>query len=114
MPEFRSGNEKIQGAELGRVYKVYDVKADRWDPPIVRRNDQVAIRDLLDASAGPDHPWNLHGEDFSVYYMGDWDYAAGSLIEEANYPLGTFMQLRNRAQLLMQAALEQVRAEGEI
>lgn len=58
------------------VYTIADLKANRSIAPLVRDNDEIAIRDftnMINATPGPDNPFAQNPEDFTLYRIGTWD-----------------------------------------
>lgn len=59
------------------VFAVQDMKAGAFHPPFVADNKDVACRLLSDMVAREGHPYNLHPEDYMVYWIGSFDQTSG-------------------------------------
>lgn len=64
-----------------RVYSVYDSKADSFSQPMVRVNDNVAIRDfgLVVNDVRQDNAVAVHPEDYTLFCVGEWNGSDGKL-----------------------------------
>lgn len=67
-----------------KVFSIRDRAADVFGQPFFCANGAVAIRMFTDEVNRPDQNSNLyrHPEDFDLYYLGDFDDAAGEMIPE--------------------------------
>lgn len=61
-----------------RAYSVLDLKAQAYAAPFFLHKDALAIRSFSDAVADPQHPMSRHAEDYQLYYIGEFDDAAGA------------------------------------
>lgn len=64
-----------------KCFAVLDSKAGFFGQPFFDQNEASAIRNFSDAvkdSSNPNNLWHKHPEDFSLFYIGDYDNADGS------------------------------------
>lgn len=66
-----------------KIYAVLDSKVASFGTPFFDQNDSSAIRNFSDAvndGSNPNNLWHKHPEDFSLYYLGDFDNQNAELI----------------------------------
>lgn len=59
-----------------KIFSVLDSKAGFFGKPFFAQQDASAVRDFADAvndGSNPNNLWHKHPEDFSLYYIGDYD-----------------------------------------
>ena len=61
------------------MYSVYDAKAGSFAQPFFSVNEQLALRAVSAVMADEAHTFFLHAEDYTLYYLGDWDDETGAL-----------------------------------
>lgn len=62
-----------------RVFSVFDGKAAIYSTPIFQHTDAMASRAFLDACSDKETPVGRHPEDYTLYYIGEWDEFLGKL-----------------------------------
>ena len=64
-----------------RIFTVYDSKAAIHGQPFYAVTDGIALRMFSDAvnNNSPDNALNRYPEDFTLYYIGDFNDATGSV-----------------------------------
>ena len=64
-----------------RIFTVYDTKAAIYGQPFYAVTDGIALRMFSDAvnNSAPDNALNRYPEDFTLYYIGEFDDATGSV-----------------------------------
>lgn len=67
-----------------KIYSVFDSKAVFFGQPFFdpNLNDGSAIRNFSDAvndGSNPNNMWHKHPEDYSLFYIGDFDSTSGEL-----------------------------------
>lgn len=64
-----------------RLYSVYDSKADSFSQPMVRVNDNVAIRDfgIVVNDKRSENAISVHPEDYTLFCVGEWSSSEGKL-----------------------------------
>lgn len=66
-----------------KIYAVFDSKAAFFGTPYFDQNDGSAIRNFSDAvndGSNPNNMWNKHPEDFSLYFLGEYENTTGEII----------------------------------
>lgn len=61
------------------MYTLYDGKAEAFMRPFFAENDDMARRAVMDAMGEEGHIFQKHPEDFSLYYLGNWDDVRGQV-----------------------------------
>lgn len=61
------------------ICSVHDSKADAFLPPFVCRSKGEAIRSFTDAVQTPDHMFNKHPSDFTLFKVAGWDEFTGAV-----------------------------------
>lgn len=64
---------------LKKLFSVFDQKADRWLDPFSAHASGEAARWFLDSCEG-EGPFAKHSVDFTLFYVGEFDAANGSLV----------------------------------
>ena len=67
-----------------KLYSIYDAKANTYCAPFECVSNGVAIRQLMDLVSDAKTTVSRYPEDFSLYFVGDFDTDTGALL-----PLGT-------------------------
>lgn len=60
-----------------KIFTVFDSKAEAYLPPFSFGQVGEAIRSFLDAAGAPDHKFNTHAEDYTLYHLGTFDDSQG-------------------------------------
>lgn len=65
-----------------KVYSVFDSKLASFGKPWYQLADAAAIREFSDSvnDSNPKNPWFNHPEDYSLFYLGEFDDAIGKLL----------------------------------
>lgn len=63
------------------LYSVFDSAVQAYLPPFCERSDAAAVRAFRRACLDPNHAFAVSGKDYSLYYLGDFDDATGSLTQ---------------------------------
>lgn len=82
---------------VNKLYAVHDAKACFFGAPFTDMEDGSAVRNFADAvndSSNPNNMWNKHPEDFSLFFVGEFDNATGELIPSVPKSLVTASALR--------------------
>ncbi len=67
---------------LVKLYCVHDSKAKAYLQPFCSPNDATAIRTFETAISREDHDFNLHAEDYSLWYLGTFDQEKAHLVAD--------------------------------
>ena len=63
-----------------QVVAVYDEKAKAYLPPFFQPNDAMAVRIFTDCVNDENgHPFSIHPEDYTLYKIGTFDDATGTI-----------------------------------
>lgn len=60
-----------------KVYAVYDSKVETYLPPFCQMTNAAAIREFSDRANTPNHQWQKHPEDYSLFCIGSFDDQTG-------------------------------------
>ncbi len=75
------------------VYSVYDSKAKAWILPFFSDNDETAYRSFRTAALAEEHQFNVHADDYTLFWIGEWDETSGVIGGvAAKVSLGTALQ----------------------
>jgi len=78
-----------------KVFSVFDSKAEAFLLPFFCVNRAVAVRNFASASQDDSSSFSRHGADFTLFEIGDFDPASGSIVcYESKVSLGTALQAR--------------------
>lgn len=58
---------------IHKIYTVYDSKIEAYLPPFFMQSHAAAIRALSDTMRDDKHPFSMHPEDYTFYYLGEFD-----------------------------------------
>lgn len=74
-----------------RLYSVFDAKLAIFNQPYPDLKDASALRRFSDDvnNNTPKNPLNKHPQDYSLFYIGDYDDETGELIPSLPKALGT-------------------------
>lgn len=61
-------------------FTVWDAKAKAYIQPFWAMNEQVAQRMFATAVNDPQHDFNIHAEDYSLFKLGAFDQVTGEMI----------------------------------
>lgn len=79
------------------VAAVFDEAVGTYFQPYFARSRMEAIRSFVDACNQPDHIFNKHAKDFSLYVLAEWDENDGAF-----RPLPTFDLLGSALEYIRQ------------
>ena len=65
-----------------KIYSIYDEKAKAYLPPFFLNNDEVAMRAVENCLDTPDHQFAKHPQDYTLYYIGEWDDNSANINSE--------------------------------
>jgi hypothetical protein len=75
-----------------QAYAVYDAKAMMFNRPVFAVQDGEAVRTFCDAVAHPDHHFNKHPEDYSLFRIGTYKDDNAEIVDEPNVQLITGLE----------------------
>lgn len=85
------------------IFAIYDAAPEAYLEPFFSQNETVACRAFGIAANEPDHNFNRHAADLTLFKIGEWDEQSGEIkVLEAKKPLGCaleFIRAHNVAQL---------------
>ena len=62
-----------------KIFSIYDSKADCFIPPFFMHEQGMAIRAFTDCANSDDHQFSRHPEDYTLFFLGDFDDATGKI-----------------------------------
>jgi hypothetical protein len=78
------------------VFSVYDTKSEAFSTPFFMASHGMAIRAFEDQVNSPDSGLlYLHSSDFTLYRVGTYDDASGTLVPEVPLILSSALELRS-------------------
>lgn len=60
-----------------KIYAIFDEAIESYGQPIFTRTAGQALRSFSDEVKNPESPFNKHPEDYSIYYMGEFNEQTG-------------------------------------
>ncbi len=90
---------------ISKLYAVRDLKADFFLSPFIAHNDHHAKRAFAEAASDPATGLYQFPTDYELYYVGDFDVVAGTVISADKISLGCASSYR-RTTLNPPAAVE--------
>lgn len=76
-----------------KLYAVLDSASGVYDGPIPVNSDGVALRNFTNMAKNPESPVGRNPECFSIWRVGEWNDAEGSVISEGKVCLGHAIDL---------------------
>ncbi len=70
-----------------KLYSIFDAKANTYCAPFECVSNGVAIRQLMDLVSDAKTTVSKYPEDFSLYFVGDFDTDNGSLLPLGSVPV---------------------------
>lgn len=70
-----------------RLFTIRDSKAESYMTPFFSRNAETALRSVTEAVSAPEHEFNRHSEDYSLWEIGGWSDVTGELDPQLPYLL---------------------------
>ncbi len=67
------------------IYSIFDAKANAFHTPFFSTNHSTAIRSFEQAALDEGHEFNRHSEDYSLWFIGQFDAESGEL--SSNVPV---------------------------
>jgi len=67
---------------LQKIYAVWDSAAALYMQPFFTSNQGIALRAFTDACNSSDHPLGQHPEDYTLFYLGEFDDCLGNFTQE--------------------------------
>lgn len=79
-----------------KAFTVYDEKAHAYITPFFMHHEGMALRTFMNMVNDPDHQFGLNPEDYTLYYIGEFDDMAGTLIPLPKEELGNGRYLKDK------------------
>lgn len=70
-----------------KLYSIFDAKANTFCAPFECVSNGVAIRQLMDLVSDAKTTVSKYPEDFSLYFVGDFDTDSGALLPLGSVPV---------------------------
>lgn len=55
-----------------KIFTIFDVKAGAYLPPFFMHAEGMAIRAFTDCIRAPDHQFNKHPQDYTLFHIGEF------------------------------------------
>ena len=92
---------------IHQVFTVYDAKAEIYLPPFYAQTKGHAVRMFEDSANDPEHQFNRHAEDFTLFHCGTYEDTTSEFsIFAAPMALGVAIEFR-KGQLIEVPAQEE-------
>jgi len=62
-----------------KIFTIYDKKAEAYNTPWFQQTHGLAERIFRDESNNPESSINKHPEDYTLYYLGEYDQNTGEM-----------------------------------
>lgn len=93
---------------MNDVFAIYDAAPEAYLEPFFSQNENTAIRAFAECANDPDHNFNRHAADLTLFKIAEWDMKSGVLkVLEAKKPLGCaleFIRAANAMQPLQEVS----------
>lgn len=66
-----------------KAFSVYDSKAEAYMQPFFMKTKGEALRAFMDTVGDSNHPFHRHAEDYTLFYLGEFDDSNGEFSGEA-------------------------------
>jgi len=67
---------------IHKIHAVWDSAAALYMPPFCTTNQAIAVRAFTDACNSSTHPLGQHPEDYTLFYLGEFDDSLGNFAQE--------------------------------
>lgn len=67
---------------IQQVFSIYDCKIEAYMLPFFAVSKGSAIRTITDLVRNPEHPFAIHPEDYTLFYLGQYDDSKATFIQE--------------------------------
>lgn len=72
---------------IHQCYAIFDAAAGAYLPPFHLPRDGMAIRAFADCVNSPNHQFNQHPKDYTLFHLGQFDDSTGVYENRANGPI---------------------------
>lgn len=79
---------------IKNVYAIYDTKLEAYFDPIFARTHGEAIRMFETAVVKEGSELNMHAEDYTLFFVGEWNDQGDLVNADANLSLGNALQIK--------------------
>ena len=76
-----------------QVFSIYDSKAEAHLQPFFMDTVGMATRAVQDCLSDPEHQFNRHPEDYTLFHLGTFDDANGEFSMDIKKSLGNLIEL---------------------
>tara|TARA_Y100001970_G_scaffold120388_1_gene149222 strand:+ start:411 stop:665 length:255 start_codon:yes stop_codon:yes gene_type:complete len=78
---------------IHKMFTVYDSKAEAYLQPFFSSTKGLAIRSFQETVRNPEHHFNKHAEDFTLFEIGEYDDSSASVeMHQTPVSLGTALE----------------------
>ena len=78
-----------------KIYTVFDAKVEAYLDIFLARTHGEALRSFSDAVGQDGHPFSEHPEDYTLFYVGDFDVDSGVVTSANHVPLGKAIDFKS-------------------
>lgn len=82
------------------IYSIKDDQVDAYAQPFFMPTHGAALRAFADHVNEKDTPANKHPRDFSLWHIGTWDEASGTITSAKPSKIGTALEYHQNAKEL--------------
>lgn len=82
---------------MQKLYSVYDEKAEAFIPPFFVPAHGLALRAFKDCVNSKDHHFGKHPQDYTLFYLGEWDDVTGEFLLVDRKPLGNGVEFKEKS-----------------
>jgi len=81
---------------IHQIFTVYDSKAEAYLAPFFSNAKGAALRSFVDTVLDKSHPFNKHPEDYTLFYLGEFDDLKANFdLQAAPISLGCAIEFMN-------------------
>ena len=79
-----------------KIYAVHDSKAEAYLQPYFAATAGIAVRSFVDCVSDSNHPFGKNPEDYTLFYLGEFDDVTGKLDTSSPTSVGNGLSMVKR------------------
>jgi len=83
---------------IHKMFAIYDEKAEAYLQPFFMPKTAMAIRTIINCINDPDHSFNRHTSDFTLFMIGEFDDTSAQF-HEMKKSLGNLVEYKTQGEL---------------